>query len=90
MTEGPARPDRPSGWQIPLGVAAGAGIGLIFGILLDMLATGITFGAAIGLVVGAITTGVADTPPARRGRVVAAAIGIAVAGAAVILALLSR
>ncbi len=90
MTDDTARSDRPSGWGIPLGVGAGAGIGMIFGILLDMLVMGMLIGAAIGLVVGAATTSAADTPAAKRGRVIAAAMGIALAGAAIILAIVSH
>lgn len=90
MTEGPARADRTSGWGIPLGVVAGAGIGVVVGILLDALAMAMTVGAGIGLVVATVATSVADTPPARRVRVFAAAVGIVLAGAAVILAVVSR
>lgn len=90
MTDDTDRPDWPSGWAIPLGFLSGAGIGLIFGILLDLLAMGMIIGAAIGLVVGAATIGAANTPAAKRGRVIAATIGIILAGAAVIVVILSR
>ena len=39
--------------QIGLGLAMGAGVGTLFGILFDNLAIWITFGAALGLVFGA-------------------------------------
>jgi hypothetical protein len=90
MTDRAGRPERPAGWGIPLGVGAGAGIGMVLGILFDQLVMGLIFGAAIGLVVAASATGVAATPEARCGRVIAAAIGIALAGVAIILAILSR
>lgn len=90
MADETAQPDRPSGWGLPLGVGTGAGIGMVVGILLDMLAMGLIIGAAIGLVVGAVTTSATDTPAARRGRAIAAAIGIVSAGTAIILAIMSR
>lgn len=90
MTDGASRPDRPSGWGIPLGVGAGAGIGMIFGILLGQQVPGLIFGAAIGLIVAVTATSAADTPQARRGRVIAAAIGLVLAGVAVILTIVSR
>ena len=45
------QPDKSSD-QIGAGLAMGAGIGTVFGILFDNLAIGIIFGAALGLVFG--------------------------------------
>jgi uncharacterized membrane protein len=39
--------------QIGLGIAIGAGVGTLLGIVFDNLSVGITFGAALGLVFGA-------------------------------------
>lgn len=81
-------PSRPAGWQLPLGVAAGAGIGMIVGILLDQLAMGLIIGAAIGLLVATSAIATAATPTSARGRVLALAIGLVTAGVVVILWLL--
>jgi uncharacterized membrane protein len=39
--------------RIGLGIAIGAGVGTLLGIIFDNLSIGITFGAALGLVFGA-------------------------------------
>ena len=82
--------DRPAGWGIPLGVGAGAGIAMIFGILLDQLAMGLIIGAAVGLVVATSATSAAATPAARRGRVFATAVGVVTAGVAVAVWIVTR
>jgi uncharacterized membrane protein len=46
------QPDKSSN-QIGLGLAIGAGVGTLLGIIFDNLSIGITFGAALGLVFGA-------------------------------------
>jgi len=84
MTDDTTRAQRPPGWTIPIG------IGFLFGIMLDQLAMGLIIGAAIGLVVAVGATGAAATPQASRDRVIAAAIGITLAGVAIVLAIASR
>ncbi len=80
--------DRPTGWYLPLGVAAGAAIGMIVGILLGQLTMGLTIGAATGLLIATSLTSLTATAMPKRGRVLVAAVGLVTAGTLVILWLL--
>lgn len=80
----------PTGWGIPAGVATGAAIGLLFGIMLEQIALGLTIGAGIGLLAGASLTAVAATPADRRPTVVAVAIALLTAGTVAIVTVLLR
>lgn len=84
------RQQLPPGWAIPTGVAGGAAIGLVIGILLEQLPLGLTVGAAIGLLAGASLTAATATPPHRRGAVIAVAIGLLVTGLAIVLLIVLR
>lgn len=81
---------RPAGWGIPSGVATGAAIGLLFGIMLEQIALGLTIGAAIGLVAGTSLTAAVATPADRRRTVVAVAIALLTAGTVAIVTVLLR
>lgn len=83
MRAGPREKPRqqlPTGWSIPTGVVAGAGVGLIVGILLEQLVNGLILGSAVGLLAGSSATAIGVRGEDRRGAVLAVAIALLVTG----------